>query len=332
MKYREIITQINNKFYHPIYFLTGEESYYIDKVSNHIIKNILNDEEKVFNETIFYGKDTDTNTIISESKQFPFGSQYRTVIVKEAQDIRNIEKLETYIENPNPSTILVICYKYKKIDKRKSFGKNLSKKTVYFESKKLYENQVPSWIKNYVKDLGFTIDDKSSKILSEYLGTNLSKISNEVKKLVLNMKKGENITLEIIEENIGISKDFNIYELQSALGDKDILKSNKIIKFFSENPKNHPFVFVLSSLFSYFQKLMIYNNLTDKTKGNVSQSLGINPFFVDSYRSASKNYPPKKLFYIFKYFKEYDLKSKGINNQSTKQNELLRELIYKILH
>ena len=310
----------------------GEESYYIDKISEHISKNILNSEEKEFNQTTLYGKEIDVATIVSEAKQFPFGSEYRVVIVKEAQDIRSIDKLETYLDNPTPSTILVICYKYKKIDKRKSFGKSLSKKTVLFESKKLYENQIPLWIKSYVKELGFSIDDKSSKILSDYLGSDLSKISNEISKLILNLNVGEQISPKIIEENIGISKDFNIFEFQNALGTKNVLKSNRIIKHFSENPKKHPFVLTLSSLFSYFQKIMIYHSLKDKSKGNVAANLGINPFFVDSYRSAAKNYSSKKLFHIFKYFKEYDLKSKGINNQSTKQNELLRELIYKILH
>ncbi|MAO72422.1 MAG: DNA polymerase III subunit delta [Flavobacteriales bacterium] len=332
MKYQEIITQIDNKVFQPVYFLMGEESYYIDKICDYICKNTLNSDEKEFNQIILYGKEIDVSTIISEAKQFPFGAEYRVVIIKEAQDIRSIDQLESYLENPNPSTILVICFKYKKIDKRKSFGKNLSKKTMLFESKKLYENQIPSWIKNYIKELGYSIDDKSSKILSDYLGTDLSKISNEINKLILNIKIGEQISPKIIEENIGISKDYNIFEFQNALGKKDILKSNRIIKHFSENPKNHPFVLTLSSLFSYFQKIMIYHNLKDKSKENIAAKLGINPFFVYSYQTAAKNYSMSKLFKIFTFLKEYDLKSKGVNNPSTNESELLKELTFKILH
>jgi len=310
----------------------GEETFYIDKISEHISKNILSEEEKEFNQTTLYGKDIDVSTIISEAKQFPFGSEYRVVIVKEAQDIRTIEKLESYLDQPSPSTILVICYKYKKIDKRKSFGKNLSKKSVLFDSKKLYDNQVPTWIKAHIKDLGYSIDDKSCRILTEYLGADLSKINNELSKLILNLEKGESITPKIIEENIGISKDFNIFELQNALGTKDILKANRIIKHFTENPKNHPFVLTISSLFSYFQKIMIYQNLKDKSNKNAASELGVNPFFISQYQTASKNYSMSKLFKIFTYLKENDLKSKGIGNPSTPEVELLKELTFKILH
>ncbi|MGY8987614.1 MAG: DNA polymerase III subunit delta [Flavobacteriales bacterium] len=332
MKYQDIIIQIDNKVFQPVYFLMGEETFYIDKISDYISKNVLSEEEKEFNQTTLYGKDIDVATIISEAKQFPFGSAHRVVIVKEAQDIRSIDQLELYFDNPLPSTILVICYKYKKIDKRKSFGKNLSKKSVLFESKKLYENQIPAWIKGQLKEKNFNIDEKSANLLSEYLGNDLSKISNELGKLILNIKEGETITSKIIEENIGISKDFNVFELQTAIGKKDILKSNKIIKHFSDNPKNHPFVLTLSSLFSYFQKVMIYHSLKDKSKNNAASQLGVNPYFLGQYQLAASNYSMSNLFTIFSYLKEYDLKSKGIQNPSVPENELLRELTFKILH
>ncbi len=227
---------------------------------------------------------------------------------------------------------MVVCYKYKKIDKRKSFGKNLSKKSILFDSKRLYENQIPSWIKTEVKEQGFSIDDKSANILTQYLGNDLSKINNELSKLILHLKKGDQITPKIIEENIGISKDFNVFELQNALGIKDVLKSNQIIKYFSENPKNHPFVLTLSSLFTFFQKVMIYQNLKNKSSKNAASALAINPYFISQFQTASRNYPMKKLFKIFTYLKEYDLKSKGVNNTSTADNELLKELTFKILH
>ena len=332
MKYQDIIQQIDNKIFSPVYFLMGEETFYIDKISDHISENILSEEEKEFNQTTLYGKDIDIATIISEAKQFPFGATHRVVIIKEAQDIRSIEKLESYLDQPSPTTILVVCYKYKKVDKRKSFGKNLSKKSILFEGKKLYDNQIPDWIKTHVQELGHAIDNKSCRILTEYLGSDLSKISNETSKLILNLEQGESITPKIIEENIGISKDFNIFELQQALGGKEILKANRIIKHFTENPKNHPFVLTLSSLFSYFQKIMIYQNLKDKSKNNVASKLGVNPFFVSQYQTASRNYSMSKLFKIFTYLKEYDLKSKGLGNPSTPEGELLKELTFKILH
>ena len=332
MKYQDIIQQIDNKIFSPVYFLMGEETFYIDKISDHISKNVLSEEEKEFNQTTLYGKDIDIATIISEAKQFPFGATHRVVIIKEAQDIRSIEKLESYLDQPSPTTILVICYKYKKVDKRKSFGKNLSKKSVLFQGKKLYDNQIPDWIKTHVQELGHAIDNKSCRILTEYLGSDLSKISNETSKLILNLEQGESITPKIIEDNIGISKDFNIFELHQALGGKEILKANRIIKHFTENPKNHPFVLTLSSLFSYFQKIMIYQNLKDKSKNNVASNLGVNPFFVSQYQTAARNYSMSKLFKIFTYLKEYDLKSKGLGNPSTPEGELLKELTFKILH
>ena len=332
MKFQDIISSIETKAYHPVYFLTGEEGYYIDKISDYISKNVLETQEKEFNQSILYGKETDIAQIITEAKQFPFGSMHRVVIVKEAQNIRNIENLEIYLENPSPSTLLVICYKYKKLDKRKKFTKVLARKTLFFESKTLYENQIPDWITNYLSNKGYKIDEKASFILSEFLGTELAKISNELDKLMIIVNKKDLITAEIIEKNIGISKDYNIFEFQQALGEKDVLKANQIANHFAANPKNHPLVVTLGMLFSYFQKLMTYHSLRDKSKNNVAAELKINPYFVQQYSSASSNYSQTKLFHIFTYLKDYDLKSKGVNNASTNDGELLKELVYKILH
>lgn len=332
MKFQDIISSIDNKVYHPVYFLTGEEAYYIDKISDYISENVLGTQEKEFNQSILYGKETDIAQIITEAKQFPFGSMHRVVIVKEAQNIRNIEDLEIYLENPSPSTLLVICYKYKKLDKRKKFTKSLAKKALIFESKTLYENQIPNWIAKYLNDKDYKIEEKASFMLSEFLGTELTKISNELEKLMIIAKKKEIITAEIIEKNIGVSKDYNIFEFQQALGKKDILKANQIVNHFADNPKNHPLVVIIGMLFSYFQKLMTYHSLRDKSKNNVSAELKINPYFVQQYSSASRNYSQIKLFHIFTHLKDYDLKSKGVNNTSTNDGELLKELVYKILH
>ena len=332
MKFQDIISSIDNKKYHPIYFLSGEEPFYIDKICDYISDNVLKDQEKGFNQSILYSKDIDVAQIIAEAKQFPFGSMYRVVIVKEAQNIRKIEDLASYLEMPQSSTLLVICYKYKKLDKRKNFTKELIKKSLLFESKKLYDNQIPDWIVTYLTKEGYNIEDKASLMLAEFLGTNLSNISNELDKLMVIVKKEDKITADIIEKNIGISKDFNIFEFQKALGSKNILKSNRIVKYFAANPKAHPLVVTLGMLFLFFQKIITYQNLKDKSKNSVAVELKVNPYFVQQYSKAAHNYSQNKLLEIFSYLKEYDLKSKGVNNISTSDGELLKELVYKILH
>ena len=332
MNYKEIISSISNKDFHPIYFLMGEEAFYIDKISDYISDNVLESQEKEFNQSVLYGKEVDIAQIIAEAKQFPFGATHRVVIVKEAQNIKNIDELESYLDNPQPSTILVICYKYKKLDKRKKFTKSLAKKALLFESKKLYDNQVPDWITKYLSEKGYKIEEKASFMLAEFLGTELSNISNELDKLMVIIKKQEKITANIIEKNIGISKDYNIFEFQQALGKKDILKSNQIVNHFSANPKAHPLVVTLGMLFSFFQKLMTYHSIKDKNKNNVAAELKVSPYFVNQYSSAARNYSQSKLFDIFTHLKQYDLKSKGVNNTSTVDGDLLKELVYKILH
>tara|TARA_B100001250_G_scaffold25098_1_gene20828 strand:- start:4332 stop:5333 length:1002 start_codon:yes stop_codon:yes gene_type:complete len=332
MNYTEIITSISNKNLDPVYFLMGNEPYYIDKIANAFSHNILTAEEKAFNQVILYAKDTTTAEIIAEAKQFPVGSQKRVVIVKEAQQLKNIELLETYLENPQKSTILIISYKGKSIDKRKKFGKNLAKKCVVLESNKLYENKIPSWISSYVNENGFTIDNKAIVILAEYLGTDLSNISNELDKIMLVVRKEEQINTQTIEKHIGISKNYNVFELQNALGNKDIAKANQIINYFAKNTKNHHIVPILNSLFSFFQKIIIYHFLKDKSSQSTASALKINPFFVRQYQNAAQKYSKRDLFIIFEYLKEYDLKSKGVNNKSTNQDQLLKEITFKILH
>ena len=332
MNYKEIISSISNKDFHPVYFLMGEEPFYIDKISDYISDNVLESQEKEFNQSVLYGKEVDVAQIIAEAKQFPFGATHRVVIVKEAQNIKNIEDLESYLDNPQPSTLLVICYKYKKLDKRKKFTKSLAKKALLFESKKLYDNQVPDWITKYLSEKGYKIEEKAAFMLAEFLGIELSNISNELDKLMVIIKKEEKITANIIEKNIGISKDYNIFEFQQALGKKDILKSNQIVNHFSANPKAHPLVVTLGMLFSFFQKLMTYHSIKDKNKNNVATELKVSPYFVNQYSSAARNYSQSKLFDIFTHLKQYDLKSKGVNNTSTADGDLLKELVYKILH
>ena len=332
MNYKDIIVSINNKDLKPVYFLMGEEPYYIDKICEQFCNNLLPKEQQEFNQVILYGKETTCEHIISEAKQFPFGADIRLIVIKEAQDLKNIEKLDSYLKNPQIKTVLVIAYKRKSIDKRKKFGKELSKKCVVFESKRIYEDKIPGWILTYVNDKGFKIENSATAVLAEYLGADLAKITNELDKLMLIVDKDEYITTKTIEYHIGISKDYNIFELQNALGKKNIVKANQIINHFSENTKNHHIIPIISGLFSFFQKVIIYQSLKDKSVSSAAAHLKVNPFFVTQYREAAGNYSTKHLFSIFEFLKEYDLRSKGINNKSTNQNGLLKELIFKILH
>ncbi len=330
--YDEIIKDFQRKIYYPVYFLSGEESYYIDMISDYIEENLLLPEEKEFNLTVMYGRETNTQNIIDCCKRFPMMSNYQMVIVKEAQDVKDIESLEKYIENPLSSTILVICYKYHKVDKRKTFAKLIEKKAVLFESAKIYDNQVQSWIMTYVKEKGYSIQQKAAIMMAEFLGTDLSKIVNEVSKIIINFPKGSEITPEHVELNIGISKDFNVFELQKALGTKNVLKANQIIKYFAENEKENPIVKVIPILYSYFLKVFLYHNLKDKTPNNVASVLSVNRMFIDDYATAARNYPRQKLRLIFGYLREYDLRSKGVGSASTDSGELMKEMIYKMLH
>jgi len=332
MKYEQILSDLKNKIYYPIYFLAGEESYYIDSISDHIEEHVLGEVEKEFNQTIVYGRDTDVLSIISQAKRYPMMANYQVVIVKEAQNIQKIEDLAPYIEKPLESTLLVINYKYKKVDKRKSFFKQIDKKGVLFESKKLYDNQVAGWINTYVSQKGYKITPKASAMLAEFLGTDLSKIVNEISKLILNIEPGSEINDELVERNIGISKDFNIFELQNAIGTRNILKANQIINYFAANPKDNPLVKTITVLNTYFSKVLIYHQLEDKSQNNAAAALSVIPFFVKDYQTAARNYSVGKLVNIIGYLREYDLKSKGVNNISTSDGELLRELLFKIMH
>jgi DNA polymerase-3 subunit delta len=332
MTYDQITGDIKRKIYHPVYLLHGDEPYFIDAITNLIEENVLTDSEKEFNQTVVYGRDTDTGSIIDMARRFPMMANYQVVIVKEAQDIDKIENLQPYVEKPQRSTILVIAHKYKKIDQRKSFAKSVDKAGVIFESSKIYDNKVPSWINEQVMANGYSIRPEACQLLSEYLGSDLGRISNELEKLLINLPAGSSIDNALIERNIGISKDYNIFELQHALGVKDVGKANRIISYFAANTKQNPMIVVLTVLFGFFMKLMIYHQLADKSRNNVASALSVNPFFVKDYVQAAEHYPFRRLRTIISLLREYDLRLKGINNGSTEESELLRELVYKILH
>jgi len=332
MTFDQIISDINKKIYHPVYLLHGEEPFFTDAITDLIEDSVLTDSEKEFNQTVIYGRDIDTGSIIDMARRFPMMANYQVVIVKEAQDVDKIENLQPYIEKPQPSTILVIAIKYKKIDKRKTFAKSVDKAGIIFESARIYDNKVPAWINDQIVAKGYSIRPEACQMLAEYLGTDLSKINNELGKLIINLPAGSVIDASIIEKNIGISKDYNIFELQNALGNRDIEKANRIINYFSANTKQNPMIVVLAVLFGFFMKLMIYHQLKDKSQKNAAAALSVNPYFVKDYALATRNYSFRNLRKVISLLREYDLRLKGINNGSTGESELLRELVYKILH
>lgn len=330
--FEQIYADLKNRRFAPIYLLMGDESYYIDKITQFIADHVLTDDEKSFNQIILYGKDTDATTVDMAARRFPMMSQYQVVIVKEAQDMKKIDDLQFYASAPNTSTILVLAHKHKNYEKRKKLYKNIDEKGVVFESKKLYDNQVPGWIERYLKELNYQITPVACSMLSEYLGNDLSKIANEIDKLRISLKPGSQITPEHIEQNIGISKEFNNFELIAAITQRDILKANRIINYFGQNQKEYPIFVTISSLFGFFSKILIYHFTRDKSDKNLAAVLQVNPYFLKDYHQAAKKFNPKKTVEIIGYLREYDLRCKGVNNANTDPHDLLRELIFKILH
>jgi DNA polymerase-3 subunit delta len=329
----KIVNDIKSGNIKPIYFLMGEEPYYIDKLSDYIEANILSEDEKGFNQTVLYGRDVSIEDIISTSKRYPMMAERQVVIVKEAQDlIKTIDKLESYAENPMPSTVLVFCYKYKTLDKRKKVTKLLGKSGVIYESKKLYENQVGDWIKRVLSGKNYSIEPKASAMLVEFLGTDLSKINNELEKLQIILPKGSTITPKHIEENIGFSKDFNVFELRKALGERNQLKAYQIAQYFADNPKDNPMVVTTSLVFSFFIQLLQYHGLKDKNPKNVAVVLKVNPYFLKDYDVALKNYPMRKVSQIVAALRDIDVKSKGVGANALPNSDLLKEMLFKIFN
>ena len=340
MTFEQILNDLKKKIYHPVYFLHGEEPYYIDQLSDFIEQNILIESEKEFNQTVVYGRDLDVLTLISYARRYPMMSNYQVVIIKEAQDMKSLfnkqkDEKDPFIEyllKPTSSTILVFCYKYAKLDKRTKFSKALDKSAISFESKKIYDDQLPAWISKYTLSQGLKINPKAVQMIAENLGNDLSKITNELIKLNLNLKPGQEINPEMVEENIGVSKEFNIFELQKAIVNRNVLTANRICNYFAANPKNNPMVLTLPQLYSYFMKVLTYHQLEDRSTNNAASILGINPYFLSDYIKAAKEFSPAICIRNIKFISDCDLRSKGINNSNTEDGALLKELVYKILH
>lgn len=330
---KALVADIKKGQVKPIYFLMGEEAYYIDKLSDFIEDNVLDETEKGFNQMVLYGRDVTIDDIVSNAKRYPMMAERQVVIVKEAQDLsRSIEKLASYAENPQPTTVLVVNYKYKKIDKRKALYKAINKHgSVVFESKKLYDNQVPDWIRRVLKGDGYDISPKAAQMLVEFLGTDLSKVNNELNKLKIVLPQGTQITPEHVEENIGISKDFNNFELRKAVGERNIVKAYQIAKYFADNPKDNPMVVTVALLFNFFSQLLHLHGMTDKNPRSVASALRVNPYFVNEYLTAARNYPMKKVSAVVALLREFDVKSKGVGANAVPQGDLLKELLVRVM-
>jgi len=332
ISFENLLADLKNRIYYPVYLLHGEEPYYIDVISDYIAGHVLSEQEQEFNQTIVYGKDSDVLTLIGQARRFPMMANYQVLIIREAQDLEDLEKLQPCVENPLSSTILVLCYKYGKIDGRKNFFKAIVKNGIVFESARIFDNRVPDWIESYLRQQKLSITPKAALLLTEFLGAELGKIVNEIQKLMINLPEGAMIDEECIEKNIGISKDFNVFELQRALARKDVLKANRIVFYFGSNPKENPAVKIIPMISSFFTKLLTLHSLSDKSTNNAASALGIKPFFVAEYQQAARSFPFSRTVEIISLLREFDLKSKGIGSPGIPDGELMKELIFRILH
>ncbi|QTY28179.1 DNA polymerase III subunit delta [Flavobacterium sp. CS20] len=327
-----LLKRLQQKKYKPIYVLVGvDETYFVDLISNYIEQNVLPQEQKAFNQTILYGKDTDIEELINVAKRYPMMADHQVIIVREAQQLKNIEKLEAYVNNPQLSTILVLCFKHKKVDGRKKVFKDIKKKYEFYQTGKIYEKHIIKWMNSSLKKSDYSIEPKASKMLLEFLGNNISNINKELEKLKQILPKSTTIKPEHIEDNVGISKDYNNFELINAIGIKDEFKAQKIAKYFAQNPKNHPLLLSLGLMFNYFNKILTYHALNNKSESNATRALGVPPYFVKDYIYASKNYNMKDTTRAIELIRETDAQSKGINSAQIKEEDLLRTLLVKIM-
>ena len=336
--FEQILRDLENKVYSPIYFLHGEEAFFIDEIISYIENNVLEEEFKAFNQTVVYGRDVSAREVADLCRRFSMMGNYQLVIVKEAQDLtannRKLDDLESYFDNPQKDTILVLGFKHKKVDKRKSFYKKLKKSdnVILLETKKLYDSKIPAWVDSFVKSKDYTIDPVSTRLLADHVGSDLGRLVNEIKKLFITASESKKITPETIEANIGISKDFNIFELTNALGARDVYKAQRIVHYFAANPKDNPLQMITVMLYNYFVKVFLYHRFKGKNRNEIASSIGVSPFFVDDYAKAARNYSPQAIRKIITEIRYLDLKSKGYGAIDAKDYGPLSEFIYMCIH
>ncbi len=330
--YDTIMSELKQRKFKPIYILMGDEPYYIDKVSDYIENNVMPVEERDFNQTVVYGIDTNAQQVVDMAKRYPMMAEYQVVIVKEAQNIKNWDRLDKYLEKPLMTTILVICYKNGALDARKKYMTKAASIGVVFKSEKLRDNQLPAFIEAYAREKGASIDNKAKQMIADFIGSDLSRITSEIDKVLVSMKGTTSITPDIVEKGIGISKDYNLFELRDAIVSKDVLKANRIVKYLDNNPKVASIYAFLPGIFSFFQNLMVAH-YTDRTERGVMTALGYkSEWAVKDYMRAMKVYSPSKTMDIIHQIRVTDTKSKGIDNPNTSPGDLMRELVYFILH
>jgi DNA polymerase-3 subunit delta len=331
-----IYNDLGNNSYAPFYFFQGDEPYFIDVLSDYIEQHALPEEQKGFNQMVLYGKDVKVNEVLSQARRFPMMSDRQVVLVKEAQEISDLRNksgqqlLENYLENPVPSTILVFCHKYKNLDGRSALAKRIDQKAILFTSKKLYDNQVPHWVTQYFQNKGFDPDPKVPFMVAGFIGNDLERIAHEIDKMLINFTDPIKITPEHVEKFIGLSKEFNAFELQNAIAHNEHYKAFQITQYFAANPRNAPIIPVVAVLFSFFSKLLILHSSEDKSDKALSSKMKVNVYFLNDYKTAAGFYGLQKTLANIKRLKEADLRLKGIGS-NMKDNEILKELVYHLL-
>jgi len=330
MAIEKILAEWKSRTFSPVYWLDGEEEYFIDKVVNYAEHNILNENEAPFNLSIFYGRDTGWADVINACRRYPMFAERQVVLLKEAQHMRDIEKLESYIENPLSSTVFVVSYKDKKVDGRSKLAKLLKQKAVYITTKKIYDSQLPEWTQELLEAKELSISPKGLALLVDHIGNDLTRIENEIEKISINLGKRKTITEEDIEEYVGVSKDFNVFELQSALAKKDLAKSIRIIQYFEANPKAAPIQLVLPSLYGFFSKVFMVFGAAGRDEKTIAAALGVNPFFIKDYLQAATLYEYQGIEKVLLLLHQYNLKSIGVNSPGTEDGSLLKEMVCKM--
>ncbi|MBL7827680.1 MAG: DNA polymerase III subunit delta [Saprospiraceae bacterium] len=334
MSFETILSDIKQKRFSPVYFLHGEESFFIDQIADAVEAYALPEAERGFNQTILYGKDIEHLTLLDFLRRYPMMSERQVVILREAQEMKSLTELTSYLENPMPSTVFVVCHKHKKVDTRTKFGKALSgKNLVLFESKKLYDNQIADWISGHCKSKKISIEPAAAALMAEYLGADLSRISNEIEKLTINLPEGTGISVAAVQENIGISKEYNVFELQKAIAQRDIQKVARIRDHFAANIRKNPLIVTISSLFTYFSKVYMLHGLKGQPDADVLKALDLrSDWFLKEYKLAAANYSLAQVVQIISLLRTYDLRAKGVENDSADETELMKELFWKVMH
>jgi len=335
---KEILMDLKAGKFDPVYVLQGEETYYIDLIANYIEANAIQDSERSFNQVVVYGKDVNVATILTNAKRFPMMAPRQLVIVREAQDIPDLQKdmgmklMLDYIAKPVPSTVLVLCHKHKTLDKRKELGKKIDQLTTSATFKKTYENQLPPFVTEYVRDKGYKIDDAAVRVLCEYVGNDLNRMANEIDKVLIAVSKGETITSENVMSQVGISREYNIFELQKALIQKDSFLAGKIVNYFESNTKKNPVIPLVAFLYSFFSKLLVASTSSDRSERGLVSLLKISPFAAKDYSAALQRYGTTKIIDNISSLKQADLKLKGVNSGSESEGQILKELVFRLMY